>query len=395
VLLAVADDAFGHPERGTSAGDHLVSGLVPLAIGAALAVGYPRMRAGIRGVVAVVCGTLATVAGATDGLRHIAVDQVAGDDVTAVLAGIAGLSLTALGAAVLWTARRLDERPARRYLRRSVLAVAALLAAFLVVLPVCIAIVATHKARSPVAPADLGRPYEAVTLKTYDGLTLRAWYVPSRNGAAVITFPGRAQPVPHARMLVRNGYGVLLLDRRGEGQSDGDYNAFGWAGEADIAAALRFLAERPDVDRGRIGGLGLSVGGELLLQAAAHEPGLRAVVSEGAGVRSLAEHLHTPGIGSVQRWISNWVVQTGAVAVLSNSSPPGDLTDLVPRIAPRPVLFVQAEQGAGGEELNPVYLEAAGPSARLWRAQGGHTGALAARPDEYERQVVGFFDRSL
>ena len=61
---------------------------------------------------------------------------------------------------------------------------------------------------------------------------LEGWYVPSRNGAAVIAFPGRKSPQRHARMLARHGYGVLLFDRRGEGRSDGDPNAFGWGGEA-------------------------------------------------------------------------------------------------------------------------------------------------------------------
>jgi predicted acyl esterase len=196
-------------------------------------------------------------------------------------------------------------------------------------------------------------------------------------------------------MLVRHGYGVLLLDRRGEGQSEGDYNAFGWGGEADVAAATGFLRGRPDVDPDRIGGLGLSVGGELLLQAAAHSQALRAVVSEGAGVRSLAEHLHTPGVGRVQRWFSNWVVQTGALAVLSDDSPPEDLTELVASISPRALMLIEAERGAGGEELNDVYLEAAGEPKRLWRAKGGHAGALAAQPAEYERRVVSFFDRAL
>ena len=70
-------------------------------------------------------------------------------------------------------------------------------------------------------------------------------------------------------MLIRHGYGVLLLDRRGEGASEGDYNAFGWSGEPDLRAAIAFLRRQPDVDPARIGGLGLSVGGELLLQTAA------------------------------------------------------------------------------------------------------------------------------
>ena len=74
-------------------------------------------------------------------------------------------------------------------------------------------------------------------------------------------------------MLVEHGYGVLLFDRRGEGASDGDPNLFGWGGARDIHAAVDFLEDRPDVDPARIGGLGLSVGGEMLLQAAAENSG--------------------------------------------------------------------------------------------------------------------------
>jgi hypothetical protein len=395
IALGVADDAFVHREPGSAASEHLLSGLLPIAIATALAYAYPRLRPGLRAIASLVCGTLAVTAGTVDGLRHIAVDGVAGDDVTAVLAGVAGVGLLALAAAVLWHTRRLDEPLARRYLRRSIVALAGVLVAYLLVMPVAIAIVATHKARSPVAVADLGRPYERVTLRTWDGLSLAAWYVPSRNGAAVIAFPGRSQPAPHARMLVRHGYGVLLLDRRGEGESDGTYNAFGWTGEADVAAAVGFLRGRPDVDGDRIGGLGLSVGGELLLQTAARTRSLRAVVSEGAGVRSLAEHLHTPGLGRVQRWFSNWVAQTAALAVLGDASPPEDLARLVGRVSPRRVMLIEAEQGAGGEELNQVYLDAAGPTASHWRARGGHTGALASQPDAYERRVIGFLDRAL
>jgi fermentation-respiration switch protein FrsA (DUF1100 family) len=197
-------------------------------------------------------------------------------------------------------------------------------------------------------------------------------------------------------MLVRHGYGVLLLDRRGEGESEGDINLYGWDGEADVDAAVRYLRGRADVDDPRIGGLGLSVGGEMLLAAAARNPDLSAVVSEGAGVRSLAEHLHTPGVGAVERWLTPWLTQTAAVAVLSNTSPPDDLVDLVARIAPRDVLLIQAADGAGGEELNVAYYEAAGRPKALWTVpDGGHTGALAAHPQEYERRVAGFFDRAL
>jgi uncharacterized protein len=213
------------------------------------------------------------VVGIVDGARHIAVDRLAGDDVTAILAGVAGVVLVALGAAVLWRTRRLDERPLRRYLRGALVGVIAVFAAVFVVLPVALAIVVNHKARAPVEEVDLGRPYVDVSLTTSDGLRLAGWYVPSRNGAAVIAFPGRKGVVAHARMLVRHGYGVLLLDRRGEGESEGDYNARGWGGEPDLRAAVAYLRGRPDVQGGRIGGLGLSVGGEMLLSPRRMIPG--------------------------------------------------------------------------------------------------------------------------
>ena len=43
---------------------------------------------------------------------------------------------------------------------------------------------------------------------------------------------------------------------------------YGWSGDRDLLAATAFLQRQTDVHHGRIGGLGLSVGGEMLLQAA-------------------------------------------------------------------------------------------------------------------------------
>lgn len=396
VAAYVLDDNYVHREPGTRIGDHLASGLVPVAILLVLAAAYPRLRPGHRGVVALACAPLALVAGIADGLRHVAVDRLSGDDLTALLTTAAGAALLALGIVTLWRARRLDESRRRRYARRALVAVLALVVGYLVVLPIGLAILVTHKARAPVRAARLGRPYRQVSFRTSDGLRLAAWYVPSRNRAAVIVFPGRSGPVSRARMLVRHGYGVLLLDRRGEGQSQGDFNARGWGGEKDLLAALGFLRRQPDVDRRRVGGLGLSVGGELLLETAARTPALRAVVSEGAGRRSMAEQLDWPGIPRWQRWISPMLVETGADAVLSNGAPPPDLTDLMPRIAPRPVLLIRALRGSDDEILNRVYFKAARPPKQLWElARGGHTGGFAAAPAEYERRVVGFFDRAL
>ena len=68
----------------------------------------------------------------------------------------------------------------------------------------------SHVGRAVVPPNRLGVAYENVSFTTSDGLKLEGWYVPSKNGAAVIAFPGRNGSQRQTRMLARHGYGVLL-----------------------------------------------------------------------------------------------------------------------------------------------------------------------------------------
>ena len=50
IVIAVADDAFVHPEPGTTAGDHLAGGLIPIAIALSATWAYPHLRSGTRTV---------------------------------------------------------------------------------------------------------------------------------------------------------------------------------------------------------------------------------------------------------------------------------------------------------------------------------------------------------
>jgi len=63
---------------------------------------------------------------------------------------------------------------------------------------------------------------------------------------------------------------------------------FGWYGEADVSAGVSYLAGRSDVDEGRIAVVGLSMGGEEAIGAAAARR-IRAVVAEGATNRAFAD----------------------------------------------------------------------------------------------------------
>ena len=83
--------------------------------------------------------------------------------------------------------------------------------------------------------------------------------------------PAAACADAHWRRLRR-----LLLDCRGEGESEGDLSSWGWGGARDLDAAVAYLEAPPDVERWPDRRTGLSVGGEMMIEAAASTPGLRA-----------------------------------------------------------------------------------------------------------------------
>ena len=394
VALHLADDAFVHPEPGTSAFDHPAA-LLPIAVLGLAAAGYRRARAGLRATIALVVGVLALVVGAASaGFQTITVGP-SGDDFTGLLALPAGLTLIGLGLVTLWTSRRLDDRKTWRYTRRGLIAVAALAVANFVLFPLGFSYVITHVMRQTVPAPTLGVAYENVSFTTSDGLELQGWYVPSKNGAAVIAVPGRSGPAVQARLLARHGYGVLLFDRRGEGRSEGDSNLLGWGGHKDILAAVEYLQSRSDVDPNRIGGIGLSVGGELMLQAAAESDELAAVVSEGAGSRMFSEVMEENE--GYEKWLiaPQAAIMMAGTAVFSSTAQPPALTELAPKIQ-QPLFVIWAPNGGNVEHMSKRYYELAQGPKEIWEMPTAkHVGGIYDRPAKYERRVTGFFDEAL
>jgi dienelactone hydrolase len=397
VALHVADDAFFQPGPGNSAADHVAGGLVPLALLIGVAFVYPRLRAGFRASLALAFGVLAITTG-TEAAYYATHGGMSGDDYTGLLTVPAGLVLLGVGIVTLWRSRRTDDGRLWRYVRRFLLTVAGLLVAGLVLFPISLGYVVTHTARAESPPPKLGAAYEDVAFTTRDGLRLEGWYVPSKNGAIVIAFPGRAGAQKQARMLAAHGYGVLLFDRRGEGESEGDPNVFGWDGARDLHAAVAYLKTRPDVDPERIGAIGLSVGGEMLIQAAAESDEFAAIVSEGGSGRSIRDDLaNADGTwGKAGAIASPLPMLALATAVFTDGLPPPSLESLVRRIDSTAVFFAYSGQVVEERTANRGFYAAAGEPKEIWEVpEGGHIGGITARPAEYEERVIGFFDREL
>src|SRR5690606_31236702 len=189
--------------------------------------------------------------------------------------------------------------------------------------------------------------YSDVAFPTADGVTLRGWYVPSTNGAAVVLLHGagstRSNVLDHATVLADHGYGVLAFDARGHGGSEGRAMDFGWYGDEDIAAAVSFLVDLPDVDAGRIAAVGMSMGGEEAVGAAAADDRIRAVVAEGAQQRVAADKAWLSDEYGPAGWLQEQLdrLTYAATDLLTEARPPIALRDAVAATS-APVLLIAA-----------------------------------------------------
>jgi fermentation-respiration switch protein FrsA (DUF1100 family) len=397
-LLHALDDAFLNRQPGVGVGEHALAALIALTIGLAGVAAFPRLRPGLRAGLALVFGILALVNGALH-IAHMALEGPAESDLTGVLAAAAGLVLIGLGLRIPW--RHRGEGAAgkrRRWAHRLVAVLGGTIVVYGFLYPVGFALVQTHAFRAPIG-APPSTAYKPVAFASSDGLELSGWYRSSQNGAAVILVHGgggdRTGSRAHAELLARHGYGILLYDARGRGESEGTPNGAGWGWNKDVAGALTFLGKREDVDPDRIGALGLSTGANVLLEVAAERNDLRAVVADGAGMRSCADFLALDG-AAVWLGAPMFCTSFAAQRVLSGSSPDKPLEELVARIRLTPVLLIAGGRGQFERDFNLIYAKAAREPVEFWDLPDvNHTKAINERPAEYEQRVVGFFDRAL
>ena len=319
--------AAGYLGRGS-----LVSGLVPLAVLVLAASVYPRLRAGFRAIIALTAGFLALVGGAAEAGYYTVKVGASGDDYTGLLMIAAGALLIAVGVWTLWCTRRLDESRRRRYPRRFLMGVLGFVVFFEIVLSIAFSYVYARGAAGR-ARGRPGTPYEEVTFTTSDGLELAGWYIPSRNGAAVIAFPAARAHSRTRGCSPRLRRSPLRPSRRRRERRRPQHARLGRRPRPGGCPRLlqRRLRRRSRPHR-RPRALGRRRDAP---QSAAESNALKAVVSEGAGTRSIREHVHMSGAA---KWIllPQWSVITAATAVFSNHAPPPDLNKLVDRIAPRP-----------------------------------------------------------
>lgn len=229
-----------------------------------------------------------------------------------------------------------------------------------------------------------------------DSARLRGWYVSPKNGALVIMCHGaggnRATLKPEARALMNAGFGVLLFDWPGHGESTGTIN---WnEGErASLRAAIAWVSTEPQVSRDRLGAYGFSMGGYIVSQVAAEDTRLRAVVLAGTPSDQRQQVAFQNGrLGFLGEWPALYALWRGGMRIELRRP-----IDEVKKITPRPLLVVGGSVDAIVSPVMAVELanSASQPEAAYVIEGAGHGHYVESGGNVYLERVVTFFRRAL
>lgn len=249
--------------------------------------------------------------------------------------------------------------------------------------------------------SGLGNQVEDVRIPVADGETLAGWYAPPADdsGAVVMVLHGsrsdRNASLSHARVLHEAGYGVLVYDQRASGESTGERQSLGLYDQRDITPIIDWLGARPEVNIERgVGGVGLSLGANILVMAAPGEPRLSAVWSDGLGINNVDDLPPHEGIAlEFATFINRQGVWLGELYLGVKTI---SFKELIPQIAPRPLTLVAGGATPYEADFNRGYEPYLGENGALWVIENaGHVGGLGTVPEAYTTRMIDFFDAAL
>ncbi len=243
---------------------------------------------------------------------------------------------------------------------------------------------------------------ESVTFPTRDGIVLAGRFFPGSSKTTIILSHGygddQDQMIPWANFLNRAGFSVFTYDMRERGQSGGDAVTLGAKEQIDLVSAVDYLVTRPDVDKDRIGALGVSLGASVTILAAARDPRIAAIVDDSGFAAasnvistSFEKFLHFPAFpfAPVTVKFAEWRTGVSVGQVQPDK--------VIGTISPRPIFIIHgtADDIVPPENSERNYAAAKQPKQIWWVPGAGHVQARTLDPNDYDSRVVQFFRQSL
>jgi uncharacterized protein len=245
-------------------------------------------------------------------------------------------------------------------------------------------------------PTDVGLDYREVSVQSTDGLELAGWWVPGNGSSRAVVLVSGIQGDKSDRHVVKSasvyagaGYGVLMIDLRAQGGSEGERVTMGYEEVRDVRGALYWLNERGFAP-GEVVLHGFSLGGATVLRAAP-ESGVAAVVEDSAySDLPLILRRQLPKVSGLPSFCTPGIFLMGKLFLGIDTRavrPEEDARRLCEEKIPLLIIHSTDDETTPFEHARRI--KAACPEAALWRIEGyEHVGAYAH--PEYRKRILGF-----
>lgn len=255
-----------------------------------------------------------------------------------------------------------------------------------------------YKANLSQSPADWDLPFEKISIRTADSLTLRGYWVHQPRDSAkttIILLHGVGGCKEHwlatAKWLWESGYETVFLDSRAHGESDGQYCTYGFYEKYDVAALENWL--RKQKNGGQIGVWGNSMGGAVALQALAQDTALDFGIVEStfADFRTIVFDYQKRSLKIPWHWFADHGIERAAS--LAHFNPDSVRPAESARHIRQPVFMAH---GDADDRIKPdygrqIFAGLATPDKEIHIIPGaGHFNVMARGGDEYRNAILVF-----
>ncbi len=252
-----------------------------------------------------------------------------------------------------------------------------------------------------VLPANRVGEWRDVHLTASDGVPLVAWFAqPTRHSdVCVMVIHGirdsREGSAGYASLFLGAGYNVLLPDSRGHGASGGNLVTYGIREKFDAASWIAWL--RSEGCR-HVFGLGESLGGAVLIQAAAVTSGLDAIVAECSysDLESVADYrvaklIPIPSLAKPLAILAaKTAIEYAKLRYGVNMEEASPITAIAR--TKTPILLIHGLADSRTPPSESRELANRNPRAVLWLVPGAeHVSAYSTHPEMFRERVLRWF----
>ncbi|MFC1709342.1 alpha/beta hydrolase [Candidatus Omnitrophota bacterium] len=227
-------------------------------------------------------------------------------------------------------------------------------------------------------PETFGMEYEDVFIKTQDGPTINAWFVPAKDSRYTILFcHGNGGNISHRvgkiEIFNKLGLNMFIFDYRGYGKSEGGPSEQGIY--LDVQAAYNYLVKEKGISEDSIVVYGESLGAAVAVDLASRAK-LKAVILEGAftSAKDMSSEIYP--------FLPTFILKSKL--------------DSLSKIKSIPIakLFIHSSN----DEIVPIRLsrklfDAAGEPKTFKTIGGGHNTCHIDSQKEYVQSIVSFIEQ--